>query len=165
MSRKTMPKQKPGRSRQDYGTPPEFLKAVKNLLRIEAFDVDLAADPKNAVARRYFTEEDNCFTKDWNQGDGWNWLNPPFGNIEPFVSKALDESLGRGAKTAVLVPASVGARWWYNHVDHSAMVYFLRGRLTFVGEHTPYPKDCALLLYAPYILRGGYEVWNWRDQT
>ncbi len=50
----TEPKQKPGRSKQDYGTPPEFLDAVKARFRIEAFDCDLAAshDIAREVARQ-----------------------------------------------------------------------------------------------------------------
>ncbi len=155
------PKQKPGRSKQDYCTPPEFIQAVKKRLGIGEFAVDLAASRENSVASVYFTEEMNSLTQSWIMQGRWVWCNPPFSNIKPWVDKADEEAL-KGAQIAMLLPASVGANWWLDYVDGKAHALFLNGRLTFVGEIAPYPKDCALLLYTPYI-RGGYEVWNWRD--
>lgn len=49
----TMPRQKPGRSKQDYRTPRAFLVAVKGLLGIEDFTIDLAASVSNSVTTRY----------------------------------------------------------------------------------------------------------------
>ena len=160
----SMPKQKPGRSKQDYGTPPEFLTAVKNRLKIQDFSVDLAASPTNAVCARYWTEADDSLRPDlnWNCIDGqWAFLNPPFGNIAPWVEKAAKEA-ENGAYIAMLIPASVGANWWRDWVNPYAYVSFLNGRLTFVGEKAPFPKDCALLLYTPWGFAGN-EVWYWRN--
>lgn len=61
----------------------------------------------------------------------------------------------------MLVPASVGANWWFTGVHHEADVHFLNGRIKFVGAKDPYPKDCALLLYHP-AATGGYSCWNWK---
>lgn len=158
--KRVMPKQNRATSRQDYGTPPVFLQAVVDLLGIASFDIDLAASGDNAVTQPYYTEADNSLVQPWRVGDGWNWLNPPFGNIRPWVEKAVCEAIYCGAKTAVLIPASVGSNWWYDWVDGSAYVHFLNGRLTFVGEATCYPKDCALLLYAPFLC-GGSNIWSW----
>lgn len=149
-----------GRSKQDYGTPPEFLSKVYRRLGIHGFDWDLAASPENSVAPFLFTEEDNSLIQDWDECYGWLWLNPPFANIEPWVKKASE---CKESKIALLVPASVGANWWRDYVHNKAHVLFLNGRLTFVGETQPYPKDCALLIYTPYV-KGGYEVWNWRER-
>ena len=158
-----MPQQKPGRSKQDYGTPPEFLNAVRRLLGIVEFDFDLAASDKNAVCPQYYTEKDDSLIQPWKVGNGWNWLNPPFAHMYPWVGKSAHAVNLEQAKTAVLVPAGVGSKWWAECVDGIAYVHLLKGRLTFVGETTPYPKDCALLLYAPHV-RGGYNVWDWRNQ-
>lgn len=159
------PKQKPGKSRQDYGTPPAFLEALKRRLCIEEFSIDLAASEGNAVAHNYYTEATDALSPDiiWNPYDGWAFCNPPYSHITPWVEKASEEFVNRGAKVAMLVPAAVGANWWYNYVDGIASVLFLNGRLTFVGETAPYPKDCAILLYQPYVRGGSYECWNWRD--
>jgi hypothetical protein len=56
----------------------------------------------------------------------------------------------------------VGSNWWRDNVDGKADVLFLNGRITFVGHNAPYPKDCAILLYAPF-LNGNYSVWSWNN--
>lgn len=156
------PIQKPGKSRQDYQTPPDFLLAVKRRLNIEEFAVDLAATPENAVADYFFTEEQDALLQSWRGFREWCWCNPPYGDIYPWVEKAWGQSdEGIGAQIAMLVPASVGSKWWELYVHQTAHVLFLHPRLTFVGCTAPYPKDCALLLYTPYI-NGGYETWNWK---
>lgn len=184
----TMPRQKPGRSRQDYGTPWEFLNRVKDLLQISHFSLDLAATRANSKGsgtrgtwdNRYYDIEYDSLKRvgDWMTGEGpydWAWLNPPFGNIAPWVKKAWHES-GMGAQIAVLVPASVGSNWWRDWVHMKAEVIFLNGRITFEGETAPFPKDCALLLYGRHRDSGDwnraddgrrmcYSVWNWKTES
>ena len=156
------PRQKPGRSKQDYGTPPELLTAVKERLGISGFECDLAATRANAVAHHYCTDAFDEYT--WAFGPGWNWLNPPYANIEPWVKRAYQECRTRAVRTAVLIPASVGSNWWRDWVDHKCEVLFLNPRLTFVGCEDPYPKDCALLLYRPVVERP-YDVWTWKPPS
>lgn len=158
----TPPRQKPGRSKQDYGTPPEFLAAVKARLGIAEFAIDLAANEANACASVFYTEDMNALVQAWNCWAGWCWLNPPFAQINPWVKKAYRESR-KGARIAMLVPAGVGANWWKQWVHAKACVLLLNGRITFVGETMPYPKDCALLLYGPEVV-AQYEIWTWPKQ-
>jgi phage N-6-adenine-methyltransferase len=169
MSR-TMPKQRPKRSKQDYGTPWELIKAVCRRLQIPQFSLDIAASPDNAKAPNFYTETDNGLEKPWLRmcNGHWNWCNPPFGNIVAWVEKAAKEA-DLGAHTAVLVPASVGANWWRDWVEPYAYQSYLNGRFTFegapinskTGKPDPYPKDCAILLYTPWGFTG-HEIWNWR---
>lgn len=156
------PRQKPHRSEQVVCTPPEFLYAVRERLGIAQFDCDLAASIDNTICSMFYTEEDSALLHNWSLGEDWNWCNPPYGSIAPWVQKAWEEA-GRGAKTAMLVPASVGSNWWKNWVHNAAHVLFLNGRLTFVGHKTCYPKDLALLLYCKSHV-GGYEVWPWENE-
>ena len=151
-----------GKSKQDYQTPPNFLLAVQNLLGIKEFTVDLAASDENTVAARYFTEQHSALGEaDWITLDGWGWLNPPFGDIKPWVAKAAREAY-KGNRIAMLVPAAVGSNWWAEFVGGTADVFLLNGRIQFVGAQWPYPKDCALLLYHP-AATGGYRTWRWKD--
>jgi phage N-6-adenine-methyltransferase len=158
----TMPKQNPGRSRQDYSTPKEFISAVKHRLKIQEFTADLAADMFNTKAAFFWGEEDNSLIQDWHVWgpEQWLFLNPPFSNISPWVEKCATES-HLGCNIVCLVPASVGANWWREWVTPYAYTVFLNGRLTFSGETTPYPKDCSLLLYTPWGFPGS-EVWTWK---
>lgn len=160
----TMPLQKPGRSKQDWATPPAFIFAVKRRLN-DGFVVDLAADENNSVAPAHFNESQNSLIQDWGGATvgGWGWLNPPYGDLRPWAEKAANESLD-GARIAMLVPSSTGSNWWRDYVVNDAYILFLNGRLTFVGADGPYPKDLALLLYTPFI-RSGSAVWDWRDSA
>lgn len=164
-----MPVQKPHRSKQDYRTPPEFIAAVKARYGITEFDCDLAADDDNALAPLYFTKQDSAFdAPTWKCGDGWNWMNPEFSDIGPWVHRAFSECERNQARTLVLVPGSIGANWFRDYVHGKAWVFFLNGRLKFVGCEDYYPKDCILIEYSPEALGrireqhySGYEVWSW----
>lgn len=167
-----MPAQKPGRSKQNYMTPACFIEPVKRRLGIAEFDIDLAAEPDTAQAPLYFTKEDDALSQEtWKVGDGWNWLNPEYADIEPWVRRAYAEMLG-GARTAVLIPASVGSNWWRDYVHGACTALLLNGRIPFIVDKPKwlYPKDCALLLYSPEdhacIANGDwpYEVWTWRNE-
>jgi len=158
----TPPKQKPGRSKQDYQTPKGFLAAVKSRLGIKSFGADLAASKENTVSSWFFDLAHDALTSDWTQFDGYLWLNPPFARLEPWVRRAFEQSR-QGARIAVLVPAGVGSNWWRDWVHGKACVLLLNGRITFVGEKAGYPKDCVLLLYGPDIAPG-YDVWTWPQQ-
>lgn len=158
------PIQKPGRSKQDYCTPPEFLKAVKARLHIIDFVYDLAASKENTVAPLWYDEAANSLIQNW-VWDGWCWCNPPFAHIEPWVEKAANEAM-RGAQIAMLVPASVGSNWWWTWVEPNAYQTYLNGRLAFMPDKPKwlYPKDCALLLYHPWGFVG-HELWHWRNMA
>jgi len=161
---RTMPTQRPGRSKQNYGTPNDFLAACYRKLDIDGFDVDLAADRTNYVAPRWVSEKQNSLSLDWYAlmvgALDWLWLNPPYAHIAPWVQKAWQESQ-QGARIAVLIPASTGSNYWRDYVHHKAHVLLLNGRITFVGQTNPYPKDCALLLYDQTRADHDYEVWSW----
>lgn len=156
----TMPAQKPGKSEQVVETPDDFIQAVLIRLGISGFSLDVAASPDNTQAPLFYDEETNGLIQPWYTS-GWAWCNPPYSSISPWVEKAWTEAQ-KGAHIVMLVPASTGSNWWRAHVDGKAYITFLNGRVTFVGHSSPYPKDLALLLYAPF-LSGGSTVWRWRE--
>jgi phage N-6-adenine-methyltransferase len=140
------PAQKPGKSKQDYETPREFIDAV--VRRFGPFAIDLAASEANKKAPTFFGEADDSLSKPWaglliEEIDFVGWLNPPFANLDKWAWKCATESklLHPRAVITMLCPASVGTNWWAEHVDGSAAeVLLLRPRLTFVGCSDPYPK-------------------------
>lgn len=132
--------------------------AAYKRLKIDGFNWDLAASDTNTVAPWHFTSEQDALSQDWDECAGWCWLNPPYADIAPWVKKASE---CQESRIAMLVPASVGANWWKEHVDGKAHVLLLNGRIKFVGHKHGFPKDLALLLFTPFI-RGGYEVWTWK---
>lgn len=173
-----MPKQKPGKSKQDYGTPDDFLAAALDLLEIETFDMDLACRKDNQIqpSRRgmHFPKHDSLVER-WPMcyAGLWHFLNPEFRLISKFVAKCW-RFAKQGGRVAVLVPAGVGSNWYAEHVNGKAFVYFLNGRLIFkgtpinprTGKPDAYPKDCMLILYglrdADGKLITGNDVWRWK---
>lgn len=160
----TMPKQKPHRSRQDYGTPEGFLDAVEE--RFGTITWDVAASSANAVVDGFYSKDGiDAFTDDWaarfTRSD-LLWLNPEFSELghrwAPLVARWTTEL--PWLRLLMLTPASIGASWFRKHVHRRAMVLGLEGRLTFVGEKDPYPKDCMLSCFGFGV--AGFDVWTWQ---
>ena len=179
----TMPRQKPGNSRQDYGTPENFLAAVKARLHIKAFTFDFAADDQNHKAAKYWTKKDDSLSRvnEWSKqtGRGWGFLNPEFSDIAPWA-EACAHCVHDGGSVALLTPLS-SSNWFLDFVHHRALVLALNGRLCFVDDwqHTIdpspknktgacyqsaplYPKDCMLSLFSP-LVAPGFDVWAWKE--
>jgi phage N-6-adenine-methyltransferase len=159
-----VPQQKPGRSKQDYATPPEFIDAVKRKFSIGVydygcFDYDLAASKKNSQGNLHFNAEEDSLKQNWGRLLGECWLNPPFANIAPWAEKCA-RSASPSRRIFFLTPASIGSNWFVKHVWGKACVYFLQGRLSFDGV-APYPKDCILSVFPGT----GAEVWDWRKDA
>jgi phage N-6-adenine-methyltransferase len=154
-----MPEQKPGKSRQDYGTPRKFLDAVEN--RFGKIAWDLAAHDKNHIHKNWYGPESEHATNSLDKDVDWAktapgellWLNPPFSDIAPWASKCASS----GAKIAFLVPASIGSEWFASYVYGKSLVLALRPRLSFDGKN-PYPKDCILCIYGE---QPGFSLWKW----
>lgn len=175
-----MPAQKPGKSRQDYGTPWELIRAVEARWGKLALDLAAHDNGDNAKAPAWFGESDDYLKQDFTPGlglpdDALCWCNPPFENIAPWAAKwGADAKLG--ARIIALVPASIGAEWFAAHAFAKARVVALRPRLAFEGgghqkgcaDETcmgcqTYPKDCMLLLYGKVDNNGSLlETWRWK---
>lgn len=167
-----MPQQKPGKSKQDYGTPWELIKAVE--ARWGKIGLDLAAhdDGSNAKAPLWFGPSDDFLKQDFTVGLGLPddllcWCNPPFEDIGKWAAKWRTDA-EKGARIIALVPASIGSEWFAEHVccgqgrPTAAQVIALRPRITFEGCKDPYPKDCMLLVYGFGPFSIDLEVWRWK---
>ena len=160
------PRQKPGESEQVVQTPREFLDAVEK--RFGLLDWDLAATRENSVCgpTRCYTEHTDSLKADWEfDASGPLWLNPPFGKV-PTAPKGIANWVKKASETVknrvlVLVPASVGAKWFKLYVHNKCLVLSLSPRLTFVGHESCYPKDLMLCCYN--VGEIGFKVWDWKQ--
>jgi hypothetical protein len=171
------PAQKPGRSKQDYQSPPSFLEAIAR--QFGAIDLDLACRVDNMVAPYgiAYDQDLDALAQDWSDPIYWSkggnvvvsgddirvaFLNPPFASIRPWAAK-LEQCRWLPRWTLMLVPASMGSKWWADHVLNKAMVYGIP-RLAFIGEGGKseglYPKDLALICAGFGVSGTGY--WDWR---
>lgn len=153
------------RSVQSYATPADFRAAVVKRFGIPGFD--LAADENNHFGPRWFSIDagDDSLLQKWHAIDcHLFWLNPPFGDIEPWAKKCFEESI-LGCHILFLTPASVGSVWFSRYVhDTATSVYFLSPRLCFDGK-APYPKDCILTEFGgPKLMTDTrYVCWRWKQ--
>lgn len=157
---RAMPEQKPGRSVQEVGTPPEFLRAVEE--RFGPICFDLAANWSNHVHRLWYGPGGLAVDAlsppvEWDT-PGLQWLNPPYANIGDWAKKCASYE-GTGALIAMLIPAAIGTNYFREYIHGKALVLALSPRLTFVGHTQSYPKDLILCVYgkAP-----GFDCWRWK---
>jgi phage N-6-adenine-methyltransferase len=159
-----MPVQKPGRSKQDYETPRDLLDAVE--ARWGKLEVDLAATPENAKAPFYITPEQNSLSLRW-PADRVMWLNPPYGDIKPWAQACAEWTMRAAPRGRILflVPASVGASWFWKWVWSYSLVWVLTPRPSFDGKH-PFPKDVMLCeffySYPSPDLGERLNEWRWK---
>jgi len=153
------------RSKQDIGTPRNFLDAIER--RFGRIVWDLAANAENSVADEHYYGPgskygENALILPWSgsgrRTHGTLFLNPPFGMIEPWALRC-SEYRDRAGWLLLLVPAAVGSNWFQQHVAPNAFVFELVDRLTFVGSTQPYPKDLVLACFGFGV--NGREPWHW----
>jgi hypothetical protein len=159
------PKQKPHKSKQDVQTPQDLLDAIKRDFGVRTWTWDLAANEKNTVSPNWFGPggaQPDSLAVDWRQLDGDLWLNPEFGNIDPWAEKCADtwKELRDGARIFLLTPASVGSNWFDDHVFGIAHVVALAPRVIFCGHSAPYPKDLVCSVFSR--VTGGFSTWRWK---
>lgn len=183
-----MPVQKPGKSKQDYGTPWPLIRAIE--ARWGPLTIDLAARADNAKCPEFITPEQDSLKEDWGEriGSGNGWLNMEFADIEPWVKKCNlwlyrpRPALKGSIKT--LTPASVGAEWFADYCEGHMKIVGLRPRIKFEGCHVldkitrlrtcdesclgcaSYPKDCMLMLWgSQFDAEPVLQSWRWDSQT
>lgn len=171
---KKMPRQKPAESKQDYGTPRRFIRAVE--ARFGLLEWDLAAHRENTKCGEFYygpgsTHGEDTFAISWasRHPTGTLYLNPEFDDIARYVEKCAIESRSRHGLITVLTPASIGSVWFEEHVRGKAMVLGLSPRMTFdgtppnpkTGKPDQYPKDLMLSVYG-YGLHG-FDTWRWDE--
>lgn len=129
----------------DRGTPREIFDAENE---IHHFTLDAAAAPHNALCAKFFTKEVDGLAQSW--AGNVVWCNPPYSQIQAWVSKAIAEAQDHGVKTVMLLPSNRTEQgWWQELIEPirdrpmrflNITTRFLRGRPRFVWpESRPRP--------------------------
>lgn len=114
-----------------YVTPWEFVKGLPEY----PFDLDVAAEKRNAKAKEYFTETDDGLKRLWR---GKVWCNPPYSNPGVWIRKAIEEKQ-HCEVIVMLLKSDTGTKWFHDLLRPNADVTFLRDRIRFNGERAPWP--------------------------
>ena len=125
------------------------------------FTLDAAADNKNALCEKFFTEYDSAFENDWT---GRIFCNPPYGRgVDKWVYRACTE-IGNGHADLVvmLLAARVDRILFHDCVmSHATEVRFIRGRLHFSGHKDPAGFPSMVVVWRPSRVLNGPRVWSW----
>lgn len=127
----------------EWGTPQALFDRVNAYFH---FDLDAAATPENKKCEKFFSENENALLENWSDHGRSVWCNPPYSKIKSFVIKAIQESETCDS-IVYLVPARTDTKWFHAAVDNGAAVYFIKGRVRFVGAgngSAPFPS-CLLV--------------------
>ena len=144
-------------------TTRETMALCMRLARVEAWDLDVAADEESHWAPTWYGVKDDGLFAPWA---GRVWCNPPYSDIEPWVQRAWSAiRRTRVEVIAMLLPANrTDQCWWQEHVEpfrDSVLVgslylrtHYLPGRVKFghpgnreaVGVGSP-PFGCVLLVW------------------
>jgi hypothetical protein len=119
-------------------TPKEFIAELENELNVKLTD----------QVPLYGEEFRDCLIEDW---DEYNFVNPPFNNIEPFIHKAIVERQ-KGCNSYLLVPTNSSSKYWqewvFPFVDE---LRFYAKKLIFKSEFAvytqPFSRPLSLLIY------------------
>ena len=137
-----------GWTSDDWATPQSIIDEFET--EFGQFDLDACARPETAKAPAFFTKADNALARRWY---GRVWMNPPFSNPQPWLEKAVHETVGRHADLVVaLLPAATDTGWFHDWVlPHASEVRFRRGRIKFLGwRGTPIGSPKAGTVFAIY---------------
>lgn len=142
---------------QCWETPHDFFNACNDAF---GFTLDACATAENAKVPKFFSEADDGYHQTWD--DEIVWMNPPYALREvacvrtckkkkcefrghhnssdipgqmDWVQKAYVEThFGKCKLAAVLIPARTDTKIFHDIIiPHAALVYFVKGRLRFVG--------------------------------
>ena len=140
------------KNNDEYGTRSFlFLEACKK------FDctpvVDYFASKQNHVLKKYWTKEDDSFSKKWTK-DGF--INPPYSIVKDVMAKAYNEHKKHNITLLILTYNKTDTRWWHTYVENcpTCEVHFQKGRIKFVDKNGDLTKQSAPYPSVWIIYRG-----------
>ena len=129
----------------EYGTPLSlFSEACKKYNCTPV--VDYFASDTNHVCNKYYTKEDDAFSKSFTEN---GFINPPYSRklMPKVMKKAYEEHMKHNIELMILAYSKTDVRWWWDWVENKAEVHFIKGRIKFLDKDgiptkkpSPYPS-------------------------
>lgn len=127
---------------QNWATPWPVIRALSPEF---CFTLDVAAGIKTAKAPKFYTEDDDAFSRDWGRdADGGDaWCNPPYGpcngkTIGDWVQKTW--SFRKSLTSVLLLPINKQDQDWFHDLVLKDGEYRpVRGRIAFLDPETGKP--------------------------
>lgn len=134
-------------NKTDWETPQDLFDKLNSIFH---FNLDVCASKENAKCEKFYTEEEDALSREmiWL---GTCWMNPPYGRcISEWMENALHCSVEYKSTVVCLVPARTDTKWWHDYVAKGE-IFYLKGRLKFVGARNSAPFPSAIIVFRPKI--------------
>lgn len=93
--------------------------------------LDVCASELNKKCERFISEADNTLVTEWGENN-LCWLNPPYSDVQPFLTKAVNE-VENGNYTIALLKNDCSTKWFHFAAKHArAIIFITLGRIGFV---------------------------------
>lgn len=132
-------------SYQDWQTPSDLFESLDSEFH---FTLDPCASHYSAKCNRYYTKEQNGLGFDWSNRRVF--CNPPYNEVDLWVSKCYFESRYNNALCVMLIPARTDTKWFHKYIYPYAEIRFIKGRLKFLDRFgnslnsAPFPSLVAV---------------------
>lgn len=121
-----------------WETPAPILKEILKTFKLSNNFTDIAATKRNRKFRRYITKKQNALKKILKND---SFCNPPFNDLETWVSFCHDQHLQNNITVLMLLPCYTDSSWWTRHIGNKFQYVddfqFLDKRLGFLINNKP----------------------------
>jgi len=105
----------------EWETPPWLWERLNTVFR---FNLDVCATKENRLTEDWLY---NALVQDWDQ---INYMNPPYSNVRPYLTRAVDMA-ERGKTTVALIKGDPSTTWWNDLVKDKATLLWIPKRVRF----------------------------------
>jgi len=144
----------------EWETPQDLFGTLDKIFH---FDLDVCATKNNTKCEQFFNLEDDSLKQSWE--DKICWMNPPYGReIDDWVAKAFWEAREHSITVVALLPARTDTKWWHSFVMRAQQIWFIRGRVKFVGAKSsaPFPSCIVIWTGATQTKAPTIRSWSWK---
>ncbi len=131
--------------KQEYETPDNLFAILDSEFH---FTIDVCANQHNAKVEKFYSEEDDGLTQDW---EGVCWMNPPYDKVGTWIKKAYEESRKDNCIVVCLIPARINNQWWHNYCMKGE-IRFIKGRPKFKGCKYGLPQPLSVIIFGKEYL-------------
>jgi len=127
------------------------------------FTFDLACNVQNMKTNNgYPVENFNSLEMDWHKNKGWQWLNPPYSPLKPWIEKTQKENK-LGAKVVVLMPNVFATKYFASHKPSEIRV--IVGRINFIKNGIEMKGNMTDVSIVVYGESNNTKIsWVYRDE-
>lgn len=130
-----------GSLNEDVPTPKDLLDAIRETYG-EFFD-------PCPLKGRDMAEKDKKHDGLKREWKSFNFVNPPFQEVERWVKKGVEEKQ-KGRKTLFLICARTNTQYWKKYViPNASKIQFFLERIKFIKGKGGLPIPCCLVLFDP----------------